>query len=182
MNFRMPFLVVKLSASLLTFLAISNQAMAENRVLDVKTGYCITIQEPTSLAGSWCISQVYYFRESDQNIYICGVSVGGKPPTSAIDKVPSEIGCFPLGKSPITGTITMRSLGDRLNTKEYISSGSLQDSMFSWRGAYWLVADKTDSLAFCVWSNDASSTPTPVSCTDKIDWNKYISSGGVGSQ
>lgn len=139
------------------------------------------MQQPSGLAGAYCTSQVYYFRNSDKKIYICSVAVGEKT-GSAIDKVPSEIGCYPLGKSPISGDITMHSLGDRLNTKEYVPNGQLQYSMFSWRGAYWLASNAIGALAFCVWSNDTSSTPTAVGCTTKVDWGKYINNGDVGAQ
>jgi hypothetical protein len=162
-------------------LVFSSTARAENRILDIKDGYCITVQEPTNMAGAWCVSHAYYFRESDKKIYVCGVVVGGKLPASAIDKVPSEIGCHPLGRAPIGGTISMRSLGDRLNILQYVPSGSLQYSSFSWRGAYWLASNNKDALTFCVWSKDASDTPSPVACTEKIDWNKYINIPAVGS-
>jgi len=180
MNSSKYVLLAKFFFGVCALLALAGPLKAESRILDVKTGYCITVQVPANLAGARCYSQVYYYRESDQNIYICGVSVGGPPPGSAIDKAPSEIGCYPLGKSPVNGTISMRSLGDRLITKEYIASGNLQDSMFSWRGAYWLVSDQKDSLAFCVW-DDTPAKPV-VACTDKIDWSKFVGSGGVGSQ
>jgi hypothetical protein len=172
----------KATVSSLMLLFSVSSLQAENRILDVKTGYCITIQQPVSMAGSSCFSQVYYFRESNKNIYICGVAVGFKPPTSAISQVPTEIGCHSLGKAPISGKVSMRSLGDRLNAKEYIQTGELQYSMFSWRGAYWLVSEKEDALTFCVWSKDGSYSPSPVGCVTQINWNKYVPSGAVGGE
>jgi len=171
-------------ATSFSIISFSGAAQAENAILDVKTGYCIAVQQPPGLAGDACYSQVYYYRESNKTIYICSVAVGGKagsnPPPIAM--VPAEIGCFPLGKSPLPGALSMRSLGDRLNAKEYVPSGNLQYSMYSWRGAYWLASPSNGALTFCVWSNDVTESPSALGCTTKIDWNKYINNGDVGAQ
>jgi hypothetical protein len=155
----------------------STNSNAENRLLDVKTGYCYAQSKAPSTNMAICHSQIYYFRERDKSIYIC--SVISNVPGGAIDKVPSEIGCFKIGNAPISGEISLRSIGDRLITLQKMSTPADGDLyMYSWRSGYWVASDSDDGLAFCVLP-DQYGTPPPVQCVTKIDWNKYIPIQGL---